>query len=279
MTLSALTCLPKAALGRETSAEKAAVLTALRQVLVGLEDGDYRGPAAAQRELRDAFAVATRKFPPAVRDVWSRRLAALEKNPGPAAAAAASEALSLRDSLIADSGLDVAPALTPVAEEAQTIFKAQCAACHGVSGAGDGVLAPKMPHPPKSFAALQAKGATPLRYLNVLILGRPGTVMPSYKEKHELETLWSLAFAAAAFGRGGPAAAGTGLAGAVGAPTAKALLGGGLSLARLSRSSDAELREWVAKTVPALAAKPAELETTVSALRTTAPFSPQVPRQ
>lgn len=254
------------ALCRETSAEKEAALVALRRVLVGLEEGAFQETKPRADGLKVDFLLANRHFPePDKSQLVAELDRVLQKG-------SQADAMILRDRLIKVSGIDLAPAQTPDLASAGQIYKEQCAACHGVMGEGNGVLAPKMNLKPQGFKALLEGSATPFRFLNVLLVGgRPATVMPSFKEKHELEMLWSLAFYVASLRSSRDEL--------VTQDVLNKMVTSGLSLTILAKSTDTDLREWVKKAVPEIADNQAKMAATVDFLRVKGPFSSKLPRK
>ncbi len=87
------------------------------------------------------------------------------------------------------------PSLTLGAE----VYKAHCSTCHGVNGRGDGVLAQNKKFPmkpgPGDLQMLGEQGyRSPVSYHNTLLLGSPGTSMPSFAKRLSNHEAWSVAF-------------------------------------------------------------------------------------
>ncbi|MCE3272065.1 MAG: high affinity FE2+/Pb2+ permease [Ramlibacter sp.] len=94
--------------------------------------------------------------------------------------------------------LTVAPRQAPDLEKAATLFQAQCAACHGAQGRGDGPAAPGMEPAPSNFhdqARMQQRSIYGL--YNTITLGVGGTPMRGFGALPEADR-WALAFLAAA---------------------------------------------------------------------------------
>lgn len=91
----------------------------------------------------------------------------------------------------------VAPRAAPDLARAATVFQAQCAACHGAQGRGDGPLAPGMEPAPSNFhddARMDQRSVYGL--YNTISLGVAGTPMRGFAELSEADR-WALAFLAA----------------------------------------------------------------------------------
>jgi high-affinity iron transporter len=88
----------------------------------------------------------------------------------------------------------VAPRSTPDLARAATLFQAQCAACHGAQGRGDGPLAKGMDPAPSNFhdAARMSQRSVYGLY-NTISLGVAGTPMRGFNELSEADR-WALAF-------------------------------------------------------------------------------------
>lgn len=91
----------------------------------------------------------------------------------------------------------VAPRQAPDLQRAATLFQQQCAACHGVQGRGDGLLAKGMDPAPSNFhdaARMQQRSLYGL--YNTITLGVGGTPMRAFTELSEADR-WALSFFAA----------------------------------------------------------------------------------
>lgn len=91
----------------------------------------------------------------------------------------------------------VAPRHTPDLQRAATLFQAQCAACHGPQGRGDGPAAKGMDPPASNFhdeARMRQRSVYGL--YNTITLGVGGTPMRGFTELSESDR-WALAFFAA----------------------------------------------------------------------------------
>ena len=125
-----------------------------------------------------------------------RNLVAQKAAPEKVAAAAT----ALRQSLVAGYAIAVAPRRAPAPARGQALFAEHCAGCHGVNGAGDGVLAKGLDPAPTDFheAARQRLRSVHSLY-NTISLGVAGTAMRAFTELSE-DDRWALAYRAAAWG-------------------------------------------------------------------------------
>lgn len=91
------------------------------------------------------------------------------------------------------------PTEVPSVRLGAEVYKENCESCHGNSGKGDGKLArntrfPMVP-PPTNLADLAASGTrSAFSYYNLLIIGLPNSIMPTYDVTLTDQERWSLAF-------------------------------------------------------------------------------------
>jgi high-affinity iron transporter len=113
------------------------------------------------------------------------------KAPGTEVSAAARE---LAAQVIKRYQLTIAPRQAPDLAKAASLFQAQCAACHGAEGRGDGLAARSMNPAPSNFhdAARMDKRSIHGLY-NTVTLGVAGTPMRAFTELSETDR-WALAF-------------------------------------------------------------------------------------
>jgi high-affinity iron transporter len=113
------------------------------------------------------------------------------KAPGAEVSAAAR---ALATDVIQRYQIMVAPRQAPDLAKAATLFQAQCAACHGAQGRGDGLAALGMNPAPSNFqdAARMDKRSIYGLY-NTVTLGVDGTAMRAFKELSDSDR-WGLAF-------------------------------------------------------------------------------------
>lgn len=105
-----------------------------------------------------------------------------------------SSARNLASEVIQRYQLTVAPRQAPDLARAATLFEAQCAACHGAQGRGDGPAGRGMDPAPSNFhdAARMDKRSIHGLY-NTVTLGVAGTPMRAFTELSETDR-WALAF-------------------------------------------------------------------------------------
>lgn len=97
-------------------------------------------------------------------------------------------------SLITAYPFPVAPATVPELARGQTLYAAQCAACHGVDGKGDGPLAESLEPKPIAFTdAERSRTRSVMALYQVISQGVEGTSMTSFEALPEADR-WALAF-------------------------------------------------------------------------------------
>jgi mono/diheme cytochrome c family protein len=110
----------------------------------------------------------------------------------------ANEVRELTSALVARllDELDVAmlPVETPDLERGAELYRQSCAACHGGSGAGDGLSAPGMDPPPTSFLEARMNLLSPHQIQGAISFGTYGTAMPSYRQALTPAEIWDIAF-------------------------------------------------------------------------------------
>ena len=100
--------------------------------------------------------------------------------------------------LVAAYPIPVAPKALPDLKKGAALFQAQCAACHGATGGGDGPLAAKLEPPPIAFTdGERARSRSLMALYQVVSQGVSGTSMPSFASLPD-EDRWALAFFAGA---------------------------------------------------------------------------------
>jgi high-affinity iron transporter len=96
--------------------------------------------------------------------------------------------------LIAAYPIPVAPKALPKLARGAAIYSAQCAACHGATGGGDGALATTLDPKPIAFTdAQRAQSRSVMALFQVVSQGVSGTSMPSFGALPEADR-WDLAF-------------------------------------------------------------------------------------
>jgi high-affinity iron transporter len=113
------------------------------------------------------------------------------KSPGPEVAALATQ---LRWSVIRAYNVEVAPKRPPALRTAAPLYQAQCSACHGPQGQGDGPAAASLDPPPSNFHDHQRMDQRSVYSLySTITLGVQGTGMSSFQTLNE-DKRWALAF-------------------------------------------------------------------------------------
>jgi high-affinity iron transporter len=106
-------------------------------------------------------------------------------------------AQQIKDRLIKTYNIVTYPKAIPDYERARTIYKENCAQCHGESGRGDGPgatsMQPKEPRPADFLDADLINNLSPFKAFNTTTFGIQGTAMPSFSALSEGER-WEAAF-------------------------------------------------------------------------------------
>ncbi|HTN66579.1 MAG TPA: FTR1 family protein [Burkholderiaceae bacterium] len=111
-----------------------------------------------------------------------------------AGAEVSAAANALRDNVIRVWALAVAPKQAPDLRVGARLYDANCAACHGTGGRGDGPLAQGMAPPPSDFHNSGRMNTRSIYGLyNTITLGVGGTPMRPFAELSEADR-WALAF-------------------------------------------------------------------------------------
>jgi len=111
-----------------------------------------------------------------------------------APAAVGAEAKALAGALLAAYPSPLAPSFPPDLARGATLYNAQCAACHGVSGRGDGEAAQGLNPVPIAFADVErARQRSVFGLYQVIEQGLDGTAMASFADL-PVEDRWALAF-------------------------------------------------------------------------------------
>lgn len=153
-----------------------------------------------QREFAKQSLAALERMPdaagkPQLVDQARQLLARIEaKAPG-------SEVAALARGVAADVirvyAVATAPRQAPDLQRAATLFQAQCAACHGAQGRGDGPAAKGMDPSPSNFHdAARMRQRSIYGLYNTITLGVGGTPMRAFTDLSEADR-WALAFLAA----------------------------------------------------------------------------------
>lgn len=114
------------------------------------------------------------------------------KRAAPAAVATAAHTLARQ--VLAAYPIDAVPGSTPDRARGAALYAAQCSACHGATGAGDGPAAASLDPRPVAFTDhARAIQRSPLALYQVISQGLSGTAMPSFAGL-PAQQRWDLAF-------------------------------------------------------------------------------------
>ncbi|SNT09295.1 Cytochrome C oxidase, cbb3-type, subunit III [Noviherbaspirillum humi] len=106
----------------------------------------------------------------------------------------AQQARHVAEQLLAAYPFPIAPAQAPKLAQGEKLYQAQCAACHGVQGKGDGKLAAGLKPMPTDFTQRDRAGQrSPLALHQAITSGIAGTAMQGYASLSD-EDRWALAF-------------------------------------------------------------------------------------
>jgi high-affinity iron transporter len=123
-------------------------------------------------------------------------LVAMVRDRKPGGEVSALAALISRE-IIKAYNVATAPSKAPDLRVASTLFRENCAACHGVTGLGDGPQAAALqPRPSNLHDRSRSDQQSVFSLYNSITLGVPGTAMPSFSSLKDNER-WALAFFAA----------------------------------------------------------------------------------
>src|ERR1041385_5830239 len=90
--------------------------------------------------------------------------------------------------------LDEIPPSVPSLARGREVYQASCAACHGVTGRGDGPQAAALTPRPSNLADPDSlRGVSPLDFYRRITVGTAGTAMPPYEHALSAEDRWAVA--------------------------------------------------------------------------------------
>jgi len=196
-TALAISALPIAAAGND--AERAA---ALLQLIVSEYDDavSEQGKVISNSELEDQRAIAQG----AVAELQSLAAADLVAQAQALTARIAATrapsnvvwiARKLQDSVVQRFRLSLDPPAQPDLARGATLYRAACAACHGVAGSPPAAVARRFEVPPPSFADPRAvRTSSPRAVYSAVTVGVPGKPMPDFAEAIDARERWDLAF-------------------------------------------------------------------------------------
>ncbi|NRA45545.1 MAG: cytochrome c [Oligoflexales bacterium] len=101
----------------------------------------------------------------------------------------------LKQEVIDAFEIDTAPPLSPNLNLARVQYQEYCSSCHGNKGHGDGILSKRLPKKPKDFTTQDFSSKnSPLRTLNMLLVGNKKEGMPVFEHQLSNQELWSLSY-------------------------------------------------------------------------------------
>ncbi|MEO8226069.1 MAG: FTR1 family protein [Gemmatimonadota bacterium] len=89
--------------------------------------------------------------------------------------------------------LDETPATMPSVARGATVYRANCASCHGNLGRGDGPAAASLSPRPANLADTALRSSSPLDYYHRITIGVAGTAMPSFESRLSADDRWAAA--------------------------------------------------------------------------------------
>jgi high-affinity iron transporter len=90
--------------------------------------------------------------------------------------------------------LDEIPEVNPSLARGAQVYQANCAACHGITGRGDGPAAAGLNPPPANLSdATTLSDRSPLDFYHRITIGVTGTAMPAFEGQLSVEDRWAAA--------------------------------------------------------------------------------------
>ena len=165
-----------------------------------------------------------------------------------------------------------APPLSPNLALARAQYQEYCSSCHGKTGQGNGILSERLPKKPSDFTSSDySKINSPLRSLNMLLVGNKQSGMPVFEHQLSNQDLWSLSYYIQGLSQKPKSE---------NAQLESTLIKNGLSYSLLSRLNDDELWAWLNKNIknPGISSfgKRTDL---IASIRLSYSFSKKVPRR
>ncbi len=163
------------------------------------DEGEYREQVEFVEQARALIGQLDKRTEQAALIADAERLVTLVQNKRPGAEVAAL-AGAMRWGIIKAYGVEVAPRRPPDLRHAAAVYAAQCAACHGADGRGDGPAAKGLEPPPANFHDRERMAQRSVYGLySTITLGVSGTAMTAYRTLGDAER-WALAFYVANLG-------------------------------------------------------------------------------
>jgi high-affinity iron transporter len=90
--------------------------------------------------------------------------------------------------------LDEIPAVNPSLARGAQVYQSNCAACHGITGRGDGPTATGLNPPPANLSdATTLADRSPLDFYHRITIGVTGTAMPAFEGQLSVDDRWAAA--------------------------------------------------------------------------------------
>ena len=192
---------------RDKKAEKRANTRLLRWFMLSLDQSQLEFLKGSQRaslkrdKMMELGGQIAQKLPAASRDEFLSSLNKFDKafNKKVSDDALYQQYQTLRLATYKHFKVTRIPSQNPSLTLGAEVYKAHCSTCHGVNGQGDGVLTQNKKFPmkpgPGDLRMLGEQGLrSPVSYHNTLLLGSPGTSMPSFAKRLSNHEAWSVAF-------------------------------------------------------------------------------------
>lgn len=163
-----------------------------------IDDIEYAEMVEFSHELKNLLAAMPEHPARGSFDVLAEQIKRDIQNRVPGAEVAA-HTQEFKTKLIEAYSIVVGPAETPDMSSVRVLFEANCAACHGLTGYGDGPQAAGMEPAPSNFHDMERQYSRSVYDLyNTISLGVNGTSMTGYTQLSE-EQRWALAFMVSGF--------------------------------------------------------------------------------
>lgn len=145
----------------------------------------------------------------AAESLFARISAGLERLAPPADVRRDADALIGAVTAATGGAIDLGPARPASVTRGARLYAQQCAACHGVTGKGDGPKAGKVKGPPPTDLTDSAivGGLTPVDIYRKLLIGVAGTAMPGFEESLSEDERWAVTAYVSTLPYGSPASA------------------------------------------------------------------------
>ncbi|HEU4699608.1 MAG TPA: FTR1 family protein [Gemmatimonadales bacterium] len=173
---------------------------AAQEYAIGVKDGRVVAPAevseaglflAEARRSAELLPLAESRYAVAQIDTL-RKMVAATASPDSVALRVAHLSATLSERL--KISLDEVPASAPSLVRGREVYQANCAACHGAAGRGDGPAGRGLdPRPADLTDAAALRGTSPLDFYRRVTIGVAGTAMPAYETRLSADDRWAAA--------------------------------------------------------------------------------------